>query len=166
MPFVLTGYGVKADGTFSLKADAIAIVPEGEYWRITNISVRFVTSATVGRRAFRIRFFEATGSYVFKYVVWPAMQPAGLVGYYETADSPPFVVAGNQTFNDAAFQSAPFTPIVLPPGYRVAWVDLSVVDWAADAANVNFQYEIYRYVAGDVQDIRVQGVVDARLQQQ
>lgn len=154
MGFQWTGVGVVAGSAAVVQASCAITVPDGVYWEIENVHLSYISTATAGNRAIGIQFRDS-GPYVFKEIYWTTVQPASKQWRYDTNQ-----VAASTFVATAAidFQTVPFTPVFLPPGYSLVFADLAAIDAAADTGVLSCQYKEYRYVP-DVQTVAIQGPV-------
>ena len=156
MGFQLVGYGITPVATAALVKSVEVTVPEGEYWKILSLGGRMSTSATAGNRYGEVVIM--TGISYVRRITWPTAIPASQAQFLDTVHG---AASANVTITAAIrAQTTPFDPMIILPGYSFYLQDTAAVDAAADLFSLTAQYEIWRYVSGDVQDVRVQGVVE------
>jgi hypothetical protein len=111
-------------------SDKTQTVAAGQYWTLKSISVKLISTATVGNRQVRIEIGDGTNLLWFKN--FGAVQAASLTRYYHAAPDLP---------NDADFDSDDRIRIemeehVLPAAFTVRVYDSAAVDAADDDMSV------------------------------
>lgn len=117
-------------------SDKTATVPANKQWHVRSVSVRLITTATVGNRQVDVLFTDAADVLLIK-VAAGAVQAASLTRDYVFAPGLP---------NDTAFASGAMARglpagLVLPAGYKIRVFDSAAIDAAADDMTVQLLLE-------------------------